>query len=43
MRPTQWRPSTHLMVAVGVLVIVAAVVAAAALFTASGREAICDV
>src|ERR1700758_5080200 len=39
MRPTQWRPSTHLMVAVGVLVIVAAVVAAAALFTASGRGA----
>ena len=39
MRPTQWRPSTHLMVAVGVLVIVAAVVAAAALFTASGRSA----
>jgi serine-type D-Ala-D-Ala carboxypeptidase/endopeptidase (penicillin-binding protein 4) len=39
MRPTQWRPSTHLMVAAGVLVIVAAVVAAAALFTASGRGA----
>src|SRR6201995_2393357 len=39
MRPIQWRPSTHVMVAVGVLVIVAAVVAAAALFTASGRGA----
>jgi serine-type D-Ala-D-Ala carboxypeptidase/endopeptidase (penicillin-binding protein 4) len=39
MRPTQWRPSTHLIVGVGVLVIVAAVVAATALFTASGRGA----
>jgi serine-type D-Ala-D-Ala carboxypeptidase/endopeptidase (penicillin-binding protein 4) len=39
MRPTQWRPSTHLMVGAGVLVIVAAVVAAAALFTARGRGA----
>jgi serine-type D-Ala-D-Ala carboxypeptidase/endopeptidase (penicillin-binding protein 4) len=39
MRPTQWRPSTHLMVGAGVLVTVAAVVAAAALFTASGRGA----
>jgi serine-type D-Ala-D-Ala carboxypeptidase/endopeptidase (penicillin-binding protein 4) len=39
MRPTQWRPSTHLMVGAGVLVIVAAVVAAAALFTAHGRGA----
>jgi D-alanyl-D-alanine carboxypeptidase/D-alanyl-D-alanine-endopeptidase (penicillin-binding protein 4) len=39
MRPTQWRPSTHLMVGAGVLVIVAAVVAAAALFTARGRSA----
>ncbi len=39
MRPTQWRPSTHLMVGVGVLAIVAAVVAAIALFTASGRGA----
>ena len=39
MRPTQWRPSTHLIVGVGVLAIVAAVVAAAALFTASGRGA----
>ncbi len=39
MRPTQWRPSTHLMVGVGVLAIVAAVVAATALFTGSGRGA----
>lgn len=39
MHPTQWRPSTHLMVGAGVLVIVAAVVAAAALFTAHGRGA----
>ncbi|MDT5232438.1 MAG: hypothetical protein QOJ56_1792 [Mycobacterium sp.] len=39
MRPTQWRPSTHLIVGVGVLAIVAAVVAAAALLTASGRGA----
>jgi len=39
MRPTQWRPSTHLMVGTGVLVIVAAVVAAAALFTARGHGA----
>jgi serine-type D-Ala-D-Ala carboxypeptidase/endopeptidase (penicillin-binding protein 4) len=39
MRPTQWRSSTHLMVGVGVLAIVAAVVAATALFTASGRGA----
>ncbi len=39
MRPTQWRPSTHLIVAFGVLAIVAAVVAATALFTASGRGA----
>jgi len=39
MRPTQWRPSTHLMVGAGVLAIVAGVVAAAALFTASGRSA----
>jgi serine-type D-Ala-D-Ala carboxypeptidase/endopeptidase (penicillin-binding protein 4) len=38
MRPTQWRPSTHLMVAVGVLAIVAAVVAATSLFS-SGRGA----
>ena len=33
MRPTQWRPATHLLVGVGVLAIVAAVVAAAALLT----------
>jgi D-alanyl-D-alanine carboxypeptidase/D-alanyl-D-alanine-endopeptidase (penicillin-binding protein 4) len=33
MRPTQWRPSTHLLVGVGVLAIVAAVVIAAALLT----------
>ncbi len=33
MRPNQWRPSTHLMVGVGVLAIVAAVVAATALLT----------
>jgi serine-type D-Ala-D-Ala carboxypeptidase/endopeptidase (penicillin-binding protein 4) len=39
MRPTQWRPSTHLMVGVGVLAIVAAVVAAAAFFNGSGRGA----
>ena len=39
MRPTQWRPSTHLIVGLGVLAIVAAVVAATALFTASGRGA----
>jgi serine-type D-Ala-D-Ala carboxypeptidase/endopeptidase (penicillin-binding protein 4) len=38
MRPTQWRPSMHLIVGVGVLAIVAAVVAATALFTASGRS-----
>jgi D-alanyl-D-alanine carboxypeptidase/D-alanyl-D-alanine-endopeptidase (penicillin-binding protein 4) len=39
MRPTHWRPSTHLIVGVGVLAIVAAVVAATALLTASGRGA----
>jgi serine-type D-Ala-D-Ala carboxypeptidase/endopeptidase (penicillin-binding protein 4) len=39
MRPNQWRPSTHLMVGVGVLAIVAAVVAATALITGSGRGA----
>ncbi len=33
MRPTQWRPATHLLVGVGVLIIVAAVVAATALLT----------
>lgn len=36
MGPTQWRPSTHLIVGVGVLAIVAAVVAAAALVTVTG-------
>src|ERR1700733_7799584 len=39
MRPNQWRPSTHLIVGVGVLAIVAALVAAAALLTGSGRGA----
>lgn len=39
MRPTQWRPSTHLIVGVAVLAIVAAVVAATALFTANGGGA----
>jgi serine-type D-Ala-D-Ala carboxypeptidase/endopeptidase (penicillin-binding protein 4) len=39
MRPTQWRPSTHLIVGVGVLAIVAAVVAATAVFTTSARNA----
>ncbi|MGH3532693.1 MAG: D-alanyl-D-alanine carboxypeptidase/D-alanyl-D-alanine endopeptidase [Mycobacterium sp.] len=39
MRPTQWRPATHLIVGVGVLAIVVAVVAATALLTASGRGA----
>jgi len=33
MRPTHWRPSTHLLVGVGVLAVVAAVVVAAALLT----------
>ncbi len=37
MRPTQWRRSTHLVVGVGVLVTVAAVVAAASLLTANDR------
>jgi D-alanyl-D-alanine carboxypeptidase/D-alanyl-D-alanine-endopeptidase (penicillin-binding protein 4) len=37
MGPTQWRPSTHLIVGAGVLAIVAAVVAAAALVTVSGQ------
>jgi serine-type D-Ala-D-Ala carboxypeptidase/endopeptidase (penicillin-binding protein 4) len=39
MGPTQWRPSTHLIVGVGVLAIVSAVVAATALVTASGQGA----
>jgi D-alanyl-D-alanine carboxypeptidase/D-alanyl-D-alanine-endopeptidase (penicillin-binding protein 4) len=37
MRPTTWRTSTHLIVGVGVLAIVAALVAAAALLTGSGH------
>ena len=37
MRPTQWRPSTHLMVGVGVIAIIAAVLGATALITTSGR------
>ena len=37
MRPTTWRTSTHLIVGAGVLAIVAALVAAAALLTGSGR------
>jgi serine-type D-Ala-D-Ala carboxypeptidase/endopeptidase (penicillin-binding protein 4) len=36
MRPTTWRTSTHLIVGVGVLAIVAALVAAAALLTGTG-------
>jgi serine-type D-Ala-D-Ala carboxypeptidase/endopeptidase (penicillin-binding protein 4) len=39
MRPTQWRTSTHLIVGAGVLAIVAALVAAGALLTSSGRGA----
>ncbi len=39
MRPTQWRPSTHLIVGVGVIAIIAAVLGATALMTASGRGA----
>ncbi len=38
MRPTRWRPATHLIVGAAVLAVVAAVVAAAALLT-SGRGA----
>ena len=37
MRPITWRTSTHLIVGVGVLAIVGALVAAAALLTGSGR------
>jgi serine-type D-Ala-D-Ala carboxypeptidase/endopeptidase (penicillin-binding protein 4) len=37
MRPTRWRRSTHMLVAVAVLVVVAGAVAAGALFTAGGR------
>jgi serine-type D-Ala-D-Ala carboxypeptidase/endopeptidase (penicillin-binding protein 4) len=39
MRPTQWRTSTHMIVGAGVLGIVAALVAAAALLTGSDRGA----
>ncbi|MBO0866724.1 MAG: D-alanyl-D-alanine carboxypeptidase/D-alanyl-D-alanine-endopeptidase, partial [Mycobacterium sp.] len=39
MRLTRWRPSTHLIVGTAVLAIVAVLVAAVALFTASRREA----
>lgn len=39
MRPTQWRPSTHLMMGAVVVTIVAVVVAAVAVFTAGDREA----
>lgn len=39
MRPTQWRTSTHLIVGAGVLAIVAALVAAAALLTAGDHGA----
>ncbi|MGH3966770.1 MAG: D-alanyl-D-alanine carboxypeptidase, partial [Mycobacterium sp.] len=39
MRPTRWRPSTHLIMGAAVVAIVVVLVAAAALFTASRREA----
>jgi serine-type D-Ala-D-Ala carboxypeptidase/endopeptidase (penicillin-binding protein 4) len=39
MGPAKWRPSTHLIVGVGVLAIVAGVVAATALVTGSGQHA----
>jgi serine-type D-Ala-D-Ala carboxypeptidase/endopeptidase (penicillin-binding protein 4) len=39
MRPTKWRPSTHLLVGVGVIAIIAAVLGVTALMTASGRGA----
>jgi D-alanyl-D-alanine carboxypeptidase/D-alanyl-D-alanine-endopeptidase (penicillin-binding protein 4) len=38
MRPTRWRRSTHAIIGVAVLAVVAAVVAAAALFTAGGHD-----
>jgi D-alanyl-D-alanine carboxypeptidase/D-alanyl-D-alanine-endopeptidase (penicillin-binding protein 4) len=38
MRPTRWRRSTHVAVGVAVLLVVAAVVAVAAVFTAGGRS-----
>jgi serine-type D-Ala-D-Ala carboxypeptidase/endopeptidase (penicillin-binding protein 4) len=43
MRPTRWRPATHLFVGVGVLAIVAAVVAATALLTSNGRAGVAQV
>ncbi|MGH3634708.1 D-alanyl-D-alanine carboxypeptidase/D-alanyl-D-alanine endopeptidase [Mycobacterium sp.] len=39
MRPTRWRPSTHLIVGAAVLAIVAVLLATAAVFTAKHREA----
>jgi len=39
MHPTRWRTSTHLMMGAGVVAIVAVLVAAAAVLTASRREA----
>ncbi|KAA8970444.1 D-alanyl-D-alanine carboxypeptidase/D-alanyl-D-alanine-endopeptidase [Mycobacterium sp.] len=39
MHPTRWRPSTHLIMGAGVVAIVAGLVAAAAVLTASRREA----
>src|ERR1700730_12881770 len=38
MRPTTWRTSTHLIVGVGVLAIVAALVSAPALLAGSARD-----
>ncbi len=38
MRPTQWRRSTHVVIAVAVVLLVAAVVAAAALLTTGDRS-----
>lgn len=38
MRPTQWRPSTHLVIGAAVVAIIVVLVAAAAQFTASRRE-----
>src|SRR6201999_2371139 len=43
MRPTLWRPSTHLLVGVGVLAVVAVVVAATAMLTGGGRGAVAQV
>lgn len=39
MRPTQWRPTTHLIAGAAVVAIVAVLVAAAAVFAAGHREA----